>query len=113
MTFDTQKAYTHKSQYLLNARLTGERDSNLTGNNQDNQLAGNAGNNVIDGREGIDTVVFPRSESEYVVEKQVDGSVTVTGDGIDRLINIENLVFDGLEIESERFVDPVPAGLNR
>jgi hypothetical protein len=33
------------------------------------------------------------------------------GDGIDTLLNIEQVVFNGLEIEAKRFVEPVPHGL--
>ncbi len=113
MAFDAKKPYTHKSQYLLHARLTGKLNSNLSGNAQDNRLSGNAGDNVLNGQGGNDTVVFPRKESVYKVEKQSDGSVKVTGDGTDTLINIENVVFDGQEIDEQRFVEPVPHGLSR
>ncbi len=41
LTFDDTVPYTHKSQYLINATLTGNKNSNLTGNDQDNHLSGN------------------------------------------------------------------------
>ena len=113
MTFDAKKPYTHKSQYLLNARLTGKSNSNLTGNSQDNRLAGNGGNNLLDGRGGSDTVVFPRKETEYKIEKLSNDSIKVTGDGTDTLVNIETIVFDGKQFEEKRFVEPVPHRLSR
>lgn len=113
MTFDERRPYTHKSRYLLNAKLTGTQHSNLTGNDQNNTLAGNHGDNLIDGLEGIDTVIFPRSRDEYQVEEQADGTVKVVGDGTDTLRNIENIIFDGEMRERKRFVRPVPHGLRR
>lgn len=111
MAFDPKTAYTHKSRYLLNARLTGEKNSNLTGNAQDNTLAGNAGDNVIDGGDGHDTAVFAEPESAYTVTKNKDGSTTVVGEGTDRLVNIEKIIFDGKKLESKMFVAPVPHNL--
>lgn len=108
LKFDEQTPYTHKSRYLLHAKLTGTSNSNLTGNSQDNRLQGNSGNNVLDGGDGKDTVVFPHPESHYVVEKMKDGTIRVTGDGTDTLINIEHLVFDGLKSDNRRFVPTVP-----
>ena len=113
MKFDERVPYTHKSRYLLKARLTGKKNSNLIGNAQDNQLAGNKGNNRLDGGEGNDTVVFPRPKSQYTVVKNKDGSTTVTGDGVDTLINVENILFNGNELDKLRYVKPVPHGLRR
>ncbi|MEO1289167.1 MAG: hypothetical protein AAFV93_15495 [Chloroflexota bacterium] len=103
MTFDANIAYTHKSQYLLHATLTGNNNANLTGNNQNNQLAGNDGDNVFDGMDGHDTVVFPREESAYTVAHNDDGTITVTGDGTDTLVNIEQILFatGSLQIEQQ------------
>ena len=111
MTFDSKKLYTHKSRYLLNARLTGKKNSNLTGNGQDNTLAGNTGDNTIDGLAGRDTVVFAKPESAYNVTKNDDGSITVVGEGTDQLLNIEKIIFDGMKLDSQRFVSPVPHNL--
>ncbi len=112
MTFDDAKPYTHKSQYLLHARLTGTNNSNLTGNSQDNTLAGNAGNNTIDGRGGNDTVVFPKPESAYSVTRNTDGSMSVTSDGTDKLLNIEHLIFDGAKSDAARLAKPVDPNLS-
>ena len=98
----------HWQQYLEKAHLTGNIDSNLTGNERDNTLAGNAGSNILDGGPGQDTVVFPNQESEYSVTKNRDGSMTVTGDGTDTLIGIEIVRFDGDRIKATKFAAPVP-----
>ena len=99
LTFDAATPYTHKSQYLLNARLTGSNHANLTGNAQNNQLQGNAGNNILDGQSGTDTAIFVGPESEYTIT-QNGGVITVVDsvpnrDGTDTLHNIENLQFSG------------------
>ena len=100
MTFDAQTPYTHKSQYLVNARLTGSNGSSLKGNGQDNVLRGNVGNNTIDGVGGHDTVVYCQLRSAYTVDKDGGGFIVNGPDGIDTLKNIESVHFlDG----------PVPA----
>ncbi|MDG2104792.1 MAG: hypothetical protein P8J91_13665 [Pirellulaceae bacterium] len=113
MYYDSDSPYTHKSQYLLNAELSGGANANLTGNAQDNRLAGNAGDNVIDGGEGSDTVIFPGPESRYQVTKDAKGNLRVVGDGTDTLVRVENIEFDGAANRAKRFVAPVPANLPR
>lgn len=93
MTFDASTPYTHKSQYLLHATLTGSNNANLRGNDQDNQLGGNTGNNVIDGLAGYDVVLYPRRKNEYTVSNNPDGTIKVVGDGTDTLVNIEEIKF--------------------
>lgn len=93
MTFEAKKPYTHKSQYLLNATLTGSNNANLTGNDQNNKLAGNAGNNILNGLAGTDTVIYNKPKSSYVITKNSNGNVKVVGEGTDTLINIEKIVF--------------------
>ncbi|MEM7474716.1 MAG: hypothetical protein AAF483_06965 [Planctomycetota bacterium] len=111
LRFDDSLQYTHKSQYLLNAFLTGDNDSNLVGNNQDNRLGGNSGDNILDGGEGLDIVVYPRAKSNYTIKKLDDGSMIVVGDGRDHLLNIEELIFDGAAKREAKFSEPVPNGL--
>ncbi|MEM7113731.1 MAG: hypothetical protein AAF614_14940 [Chloroflexota bacterium] len=97
LSFDPAQPYTHKSQYLLNGRLTGTNNANLTGNDQDNRLQGNAGNNVLDGKDGTDTAVFLGNKSDYAIT--TDGATTTVTDvsadrdGSDTLRNIEWLQF--------------------
>ncbi len=89
--------YTYKSQYIINAQLTGSNNSNLIGNDKDNILIGNSGNNIIDGKDGVDIVQFSGSRDEYIIEKD---KITdkLNRDGVDQLINIEMLRFTDQDI---------------
>ena len=104
MTFDPDAPYTHKTRYLVNARLTGTNDSNLTGNAYDNVLAGNSGDNLIDGRGGEDTVIFTGPTNDYEIERDGDTLKVrdrVEGrDGTDSLRNVEALTFSDQTISS-------------
>ena len=106
MAFDPDLPYTHKSQYLVRATLTGTSDAGLRGNDQDNTLKGNRGSNLLDGGEGEDTVVFQGASAEYTIER--DGVAlyvtdSVEGrDGRDQLEAVEWLQFeDGLQSAAE------------
>lgn len=104
MSFDAAQPYTHKSQYLVNARLLGDNSSGLSGNGHDNILIGNAGDNIIDGLGGQDVVQYDFASSDAQITQTADG-VQVTGPehGTDTLISIETL----------RFIDQdVPLGSN-
>lgn len=106
LTFDSNKQYTHKSQYLLNALLTGTKPTNLVGNAQNNRLTGNEANNEltggtgddrIDGGAGTDTVNFTGVAADYDVSTSGD-TTTVTDkvanrDGTDTIVNAELLKF--------------------
>lgn len=102
LKFDANELYTHKSRYLLNARLLGTNDSGLVGNANNNTLQGNAGNNVLDGGEGEDTAQFEGVQSEYSITREGDTltiSDTLIGrDGNDTLRSIEFVQFDGERI---------------
>ena len=97
MMLDAALPYTHKSQYLVNATLTGNKNSNLTGNGQDNSLSGNSGINTLDGRSGNDIAIFSGPSTEYRITRLEDGikvEDTISGrDGADTLKNIELLEF--------------------
>ncbi len=96
MNFDSKRPYTFKSQYLQNARLTGDKNSNLEGNELDNILIGNKGNNTIDGKGGNDVVQFSGASSEYTISKNGDKVVVKDNggrDGENTLLNIEVLRF--------------------
>jgi hypothetical protein len=108
---DENTAYTFKSQYLVNIILTGEKNTNILGNDQDNLLTGNDGNNVITGGKGNDiikggagedTAQFSGNSSEYKINKS-DGKTAVVDtisdrDGKDELAEIEVLKFKDKEI---------------
>lgn len=94
--FDPDIPYTHKSQYLVNLTLTGSNDSGITANDQDNRLKGNQGNNILDGREGVDTVVVDGNYAEYDLRQNEVGLTLIsnTGNsGTDILKNIELIQF--------------------
>lgn len=97
LDFDEDETYTHKSRYLLNARLTGEQNSGLQGNGGDNTLRGNSGNNVLHGGEGEDIAVFAGPLADYEISR--DGKTLVVSDslsgrdGRDTLHAIETLQF--------------------
>jgi len=98
--------YTFKSQYLVNIILTGLKDTNVLGNDQDNRLTGNDGNNiltggkgndVIAGGKGEDTAEFSGNNSEYEVtivgNKTIVTDAVPDRDGKDELTDIEVLKF--------------------
>ncbi len=101
MYLDKNDPYTFKSQYLQNARLTGSKDSNLSGNDLNNILLGNEGNNSIDGKLGEDVVQFSGSSKEYTITKDAN-LITIedskSRDGKDTLVSIEILRFKDKDI---------------
>lgn len=98
---DPDAPYTYKSQYFVKARLLGDKDSNLIGNDMDNVLMGNSGSNTIDGRGGHNVVQYEGDSSDYDIIK--DGtSILVTNklnkNKIDTLVNIQVLRFKDKDI---------------
>jgi Ca2+-binding RTX toxin-like protein len=65
--------------------------ANGTGNALDNTLFAGAGNNVLDGREGIDTVSFERALSGVTVNLSTSAQQDTLGSGLDTLKFFENL----------------------
>lgn len=105
INFDNDLSYTHSSQYLLKVRLNGSQNANLVGNDQGNVFAGNRGNNIIDGKEGVDSVMFRGNYNDYSI--QTDKEKTVVKDksehidGEDKLISVEYLVFQDKTVSIE------------
>ena len=93
LQFDQELPYTHKSQYYVDATLTGNRDSNLHGNDSDNTFKGNSGDNTIDGGKGNDTVIFQGKKEEYDIQGNVYIDTVKDRDGTDTLISIESIQF--------------------
>ena len=93
LQFNEDLPYTHKSQYYVDATLTGQKDSNLLGNAEDNTLKGNKGDNIIDGGEGNDTVLFRGKKEEYIIDKNIIKDMIEERDGTDTLISIEEIQF--------------------
>jgi hypothetical protein len=94
LQFNEELPYTHKSQYYVDATLTGNRGSNLLGNDADNTLRGNGGDNTIDGGEGIDTVIFQGKREEYTIKENIVKDTIEGRDGTNTLISIEVLKFE-------------------
>ena len=65
--------------------------ANGTGNALDNTLFAGPGNNVLDGRDGIDTVSFERALSGVTVNLSTSAQQNTTGSGLDTLRSCENL----------------------
>ena len=108
---DDDIEYTLKSQFLVNVTLTGDKDTDILGNDQHNRLAGNSGSNRIEGGAGDDVIaggagsdiaVFSGVESEYRIE--TSGSSTSVADkvegrdGTDKLTGVEVLAFQDKEV---------------
>lgn len=104
--------YTFKSQYLVNIILTGQKNTNVLGNDQDNRLTGNDGNNILNGGkgndviaggQGEDTAEFSGDVAEYDVTN-ADNKTIVTDkvpdrDGTDELTDIEILKFKDKKVD--------------
>ncbi len=114
MVHDDAVEYTHKSRFLVEITLTGNKDTNVLGNDQSNILTGNEGDNafiggagddVIAGGAGTDRATFAGVASEYRVES-MGSTTTVTDtvdrrDGADELTGVEILVFRDGEVRVE------------
>lgn len=102
MFFDPKHEYTHKSKYLRNVRLLGDKNTGLIANKEDNVLLGNAGNNLIDGKEGFDIIQFSGPSYEYNISingKKIIVIDTLNRDGKDTLSNVEVLRFTDKDID--------------
>ena len=93
LQYNVEFPYTHKSQYYVDATLTGSINSNLLGNDADNTLRGNSGNNILDGGEGNDTVIFQGKKEEYEITDNIVKDTIQGRDGTDTLISIESIQF--------------------
>ena len=93
MRFNPDEPYTHKSQYLLQATLTGSNESSILGNNSDNLLRGNSAANTLDGGEGFDTVIYCHERGDYTVEAEGAHHIVQGPDGTDTLMNMEQIYF--------------------
>lgn len=97
MSFDPREPYTHKSRYLVEVRLTGDKPSGVVGNDQDNVLMGNAGDNRVDGGAGRDVARFRGERDQYEIRRAGQAVVVadreVGRDGMDTLRDVEILRF--------------------
>ncbi|EYD76425.1 calcium-binding protein, hemolysin-type [Rubellimicrobium mesophilum DSM 19309] len=78
----------------------------------DDTLQGNGGDDRLEGGGGMDSAVFSGALSDYSIERNADGSVTVTdlgggsSDGEDQLVAVERLVFSDAVVDT----DALPTG---
>jgi len=93
LQYNEEFPYTHKSQYYVDATLTGSINSNLLGNDANNTMRGNSGNNILDGGEGNDTVIFQGKKEEYEITDNIVKDTIQGRDGTDTLISIESIQF--------------------
>ena len=94
LKFNSSLGYTHHAQYLKDATLTGDINSNVIVNSFDNFITGNTANNIV---------FFSGGSSEYSIDKQADGSTLISDmvdnrDGINRLVAIEEASFSDTKI---------------
>jgi uncharacterized delta-60 repeat protein len=79
--------------------LDGQNGSDyLNGLGGNDTLSGGAGDDALDGGDGNDIAVYQGVKSDYIMNKNSDGSWTVTDsvlnrDGVDTLTNVEKLQF--------------------
>lgn len=76
--------------------FTTASGSKITGTSGNDTLDGAAGNNAIDGAAGIDTVVYSREKSDYLLLKTASGvnlKALAGGEGNDIVLNVERLKF--------------------
>jgi len=75
---------------------------NGVGNTGNNVLRGNAANNILDGREGIDTVVYGGAAASYAVSGSLAQlTVASAADGTDTLFGIERLQVGDLMLATD------------
>lgn len=106
LSLDPQLQYTCKSQYLIDATLTGVQSAHLVGNSLANTLQGNSGNNTLDGNKGIDAAIFQGKHADYTIFdlRKIEGRCVIMDkvsgrDGTDTLVNIEFIKFSDQTIE--------------
>ncbi|MDC5030344.1 calcium-binding protein, partial [Acinetobacter baumannii] len=75
----------------LNASSTTSLNNNYVGNELNNQIWSSNQNDIIDGRNGIDTVVYSNAKSAVTVNLSNTAAQATGGSGSDTLKNIENL----------------------
>jgi Ca2+-binding RTX toxin-like protein len=76
-----------------NRLSSGSGNDNLFGARGDDTLDGSEGNDLLDGGDGIDTALFMGTAAATV--NLGFRNVQNTGFGLDRIVNVENLVTDG------------------
>ena len=128
MSYAPGLAYTNRSRYLKNVLITGDNDVSIIGNDYDNNAWGNQGsNNFIGGSsndyfiggEGIDRAVFSGDYDEYAIligAEWNDYIMSVVDfyterDGVDTLVQVEEMEFNGVLYTIEGILSSVDSGI--
>lgn len=91
----------------IEGAVAGSGGSTIYGNNAGNTITGGAGadtiyegtgSDTINGAGGADTVVFKNAMSSYLISGTL-ASLTISGEGTDKLSNVETLVFSDRTIQ--------------
>ena len=88
---------------VIETAFLGDGNDTLVGNGADNLVLGGRGNDWLDGGAGLDTALYFNPLDHYLLNLNPDLTVTVdfTGadgidDGVDLLLNVETVDFDGV-----------------
>lgn len=76
MFLDEKEAYTYKSQYLDNVRVTGSESTTIYGNDRDNLVIPGKGNLIVNGGQGTDVVQVLGKSTDYTLKK-VDATIVI------------------------------------
>lgn len=86
--------------YVENISLTGAKNLNAKGNDQNNYILGNSGKNILNGQDGIDTLTGGLGADRFVFSTLPTGSnydlITDFQDGLDK-IGLDDAVFKKLK----------------
>lgn len=96
---------------IENAKGSAFTDT-LEGNSSNNMLEGLGGNDFLNGGAGDDIAIYSSNASNYIMSKNLDGSITIrdnlsSRDGTDTLLNIEQIKFADSTIQSIDIVNVV------
>ena len=92
-------------------------DDSLFGGSDNDQLKGNGGNDTLDGGAGTDIATFTGNRADYTITALANGSLQVAAnrpgltDGIDILINIEQLRFADGNVKVSDFLNQAPTAV--
>jgi hypothetical protein len=84
-----------------NLTLTGDRNINGTGNNQNNQIIGNSGNNTLTGNGGSDTLSGGAGRDRFVVD--LNTSFNAKSIGVDVIQDLDLTTGDKIVLDKTTF----------
>jgi hypothetical protein len=92
----------------------GKYNDKLNGYGGNDTISGGIGNDIVDGGEGIDYAVFSMPKSSYTIFRDEAGVITIDSkeEGLDKIINIENLKFSDTELTTQKALESIDAVTN-